>query len=82
MNKVFRQTLPVSELPKRLSEEFGSDAMVHVVAEDVRNVGVKGTSQPSGGHFSRFKHLRRPHFASSAEVVDHVRALRDEWRDR
>jgi hypothetical protein len=81
MNKVFRQTLPVSELPKRLSEEFGSDATVHVVAEDARGADSE-VSRSSAGHFSRFKHLRRPHFASSAEVIDHVRALRDEWRDR
>jgi hypothetical protein len=31
------------------------------------------------GHFSRFKHLRRAHFASSEEIVAHIRALRDEW---
>jgi hypothetical protein len=80
MNKIFRQTLPISELPKRLREEFGSDATVRVVVEDVR--GEQEPRRPPTGHFSRFKHLRRSHFTSSAEVVDHVRALRDEWRDR
>jgi hypothetical protein len=34
------------------------------------------------GHFSRFKTLRRPHFASLEEVNAHVGALRDEWERR
>ena len=34
------------------------------------------------GQFSRWKALRRAHFASVEEVVDHVRALRDEWDRR
>lgn len=34
------------------------------------------------GHFSRFKHLRRTHFASAEEIVAHIRALRDEWDRR
>jgi hypothetical protein len=34
------------------------------------------------GHFSRFKHLRRTHFASAAEIDAHIDALRDEWARR
>jgi hypothetical protein len=34
------------------------------------------------GHFSRWRHLRRPHFASMEEINAHVRALRDEWDRR
>jgi hypothetical protein len=34
------------------------------------------------GHFSRFKQLRRPHFASGEEIVAHIRALREEWDRR
>jgi len=34
------------------------------------------------GHFSRFKRLRRSHFASGEEIVAHVRALREEWDRR
>ncbi len=33
-------------------------------------------------HFARFKHLRRMHFKTSAEINDHIRALRDEWDRR
>jgi hypothetical protein len=33
-------------------------------------------------HFSRFKHLRRAHFASAAEIDAHIDALRDEWARR
>jgi hypothetical protein len=34
------------------------------------------------GQFSRWKHLRRPHFASSEEINAHISALRDEWDRR
>jgi hypothetical protein len=34
------------------------------------------------GQFSRWKPLRRTHFATSEEIVDHVRGLRDEWDRR
>ena len=40
-----------------------------------------GGSKPAG-HFSRFKHLRRAHFASAAEINAHIRALREEWDRR
>jgi hypothetical protein len=40
-------------------------------------------SQPKpAAHFSRFKHLRRSHFATAAEIHAHVDALRDEWARR
>ncbi|MDF3062409.1 MAG: hypothetical protein K0S06_2518 [Microvirga sp.] len=34
------------------------------------------------GHFSRFYHVRRPHFATADEIREHVDALRDEWTRR
>ena len=34
------------------------------------------------GQFSRWKHLRRSHFASGGEIGAHVEALRDEWARR
>jgi DNA-binding transcriptional regulator YdaS (Cro superfamily) len=34
------------------------------------------------GHFSRFKHLRRSHFATAEQIDEHVDALRDEWARR
>ena len=34
------------------------------------------------GHFSRFYHVRRPHFATAREIGEHVDALRDEWDRR
>jgi hypothetical protein len=36
----------------------------------------------AAGHFSRFKHLRRDHFRSAAEIEAHIRKLRDEWSHR
>jgi hypothetical protein len=38
--------------------------------------------QSRGGHFTRFRHLRRAHFASLQEVNAHISALRDEWKRR
>ena len=40
------------------------------------------TAAEGNGQFSRWKAVRRPHFASMDEIVDHVRALRDEWERR
>jgi hypothetical protein len=34
------------------------------------------------GQFSRWKRLRRSHFASAAEIGSHVEALREEWARR
>lgn len=34
------------------------------------------------GHFSRWKHVRRGHFASRAQIAGHVEALREEWDRR
>ncbi len=34
------------------------------------------------GQFSRWKQLRRGHFASVAEIAEHMRALRSEWDRR
>jgi hypothetical protein len=38
-----------------------------------------GHGPSAAGHFSRFKHLRRAHFASAEEISAHISALRDEW---
>lgn len=53
---------------------------------DLRPTDAEGSSagEPSvtAGQFSRWKHLRRPHFASSEEINAHISALRDEWGRR
>jgi hypothetical protein len=41
-----------------------------------------GPADRNGGHFSRFKRLRRSHFASADEIAAHVGALRQEWDRR
>ena len=46
-----------------------------------RQVGA-GTTEMDGGHFSKFKTLRRSHFSSPEEIQAHIRALRDEWERR
>jgi hypothetical protein len=37
---------------------------------------------PGSGHFSRWKHLRRSHFASPEDIGAHIDALRAEWSRR
>jgi hypothetical protein len=55
-------------------------------AEDPLQVGEDQWPTENAGHstgqFSRWKPLRRTHFATSEEIVDHVRGLRDEWDRR
>jgi hypothetical protein len=41
-----------------------------------------GANEKRTGHFSRFKHLRRDHFRSAAEIQEHIEKLRDEWSHR
>lgn len=49
--------------------------------ETSRQVGA-GSTEMDGGHFSRFKALRRSHFSSPEEIQAHIRALRNEWERR
>jgi hypothetical protein len=69
---------PAASIPSGFDEQdaapFESGATGEARAEKA--------SGSSSGHFSRFKHLRRGNFASSAEIVEHVRALREEWDRR
>lgn len=62
--------------PKRLPAGFAEDAPT---SERDRP---SGSGNGGSGQFSRWKSLRRTHFASTEEIVDHVRALRDEWDRR
>lgn len=63
--------------PKRLSGGFAEDAPS--LEGERENPSGSGNG---GGQFSRWKPLRRTHFASTEEIVDHVRALREEWDRR
>jgi hypothetical protein len=40
------------------------------------------TSLSGDGHFSRWKHLRRPYFGSAEDISAHIDALRQEWERR
>jgi hypothetical protein len=63
--------------PKRPSGGFAEDAPSVESGRD-RPPG----NEDGSGQFSRWKPLRRTHFASTEEIVDHVRALREEWDRR
>jgi hypothetical protein len=65
------------ETPERLPGGFAEDA----TQMDGDRDNPPGIGERSG-QFSRWRALRRTHFASTEEVVDHVRALRDEWDRR
>jgi len=67
---------PTSKGPTGFSEE--SETM------DFQSTGTERSTPPppSMGQFSRWKHLRRSHFASREEINSHISALRDEWDRR
>jgi hypothetical protein len=74
---------------RRGLSQITSERLVELHARDskTRKEPSKPTSSEAGptareGHFSRFKRLRRSHFASGEEIVAHVRALREEWDRR
>lgn len=54
------------------------------LAEDAPAIAVPqaGVEHAPAGQFSRWKHLRKSHFATTQEIADHIRALRSEWDRR
>lgn len=85
MNRIVREHYPVSKLPEELQKEFpGHDEVTLTIeartpSQDDRT----GPEPPYGwGGFSRYRHLAKPRYNSTEEVVAHVRALRDEWDER
>jgi hypothetical protein len=62
---------------KRSQNGFSEDA-------PPANFGQAHASQTetASGQFSRWKHLRRSHFSTTEDAVDHVRSLREEWDRR
>jgi hypothetical protein len=66
-----------------------SAKQVGLAEPDTPPIGAEGDRSSSGfrppsaeGHFSRFYHVRRPHFATVDEIREHVDALREEWDRR
>jgi hypothetical protein len=51
-------------------------------AQDIAATDIGESSDFAAGHFSRWQHLRRSHFASRREIAAHIEALRDEWKRR
>ncbi len=86
MNRIVRDHYPVSKLPEDLHEGFGPDdaSEVRVTIEVLRPAepSASDVPVPKPDLFSQFKHLRRSNYSSMKEIVEHVRALRDEWTDR
>jgi hypothetical protein len=68
------------EAPSGFAEE-GRAFMVSPATSKVEERSDRNADQ-STGHFSRWKHLRRSHFASAGEIAAHVDALREEWARR
>ena len=68
---------------KSSAPEFGEEERDFQIQSEGGRANSRRESEPvATGHFSRFKHLRRSHFASAEEVSAHVSALRDEWDRR
>lgn len=83
---------------RRGHPEINADLLVHLHAYERQDAQPKGFSEETAsafdgpnapkrnngepGHFSRWKHLRRSHFASVSEINAHIAALRDEWDRR
>ena len=75
MNKIVRQ-YPVEKLPDDLRDGLTHASVTISLAEEAPD------PSPAAGHFTQWKHLRRSEFFTPEEIVDHVRALRDEWERR
>lgn len=83
MNRIVRENYPVEKLPEDLRRDLRDVTPVTVsVEQDEPRMHALRSPEVSAGHFSRWRHLRRREFESSEEIIDHVRALRDEWDRR
>lgn len=82
MNRIVREHYPVEKLPEDLRESVADEERVRVVLESEAPEEASSSSSSGAGHFSRWQHLRRNHFDTPEEIVDHIRALRDEWDRR
>ena len=76
MNRMVRQNYPVEKLPEDLRDGITHASVTVSLEEEAPDIS------PAAGHFTRWKHLRRTEFLTTDEIVDHVRALRDEWDRR
>jgi DNA-binding transcriptional regulator YdaS (Cro superfamily) len=64
---------------------FAGPAAVTGLAEDTTSyLHEDQPDRPAdkAGHFTRYKHLRRPRFRTAQEIEDHISALREEWSHR
>ncbi|MEP9379618.1 hypothetical protein ABLE91_23105 [Aquabacter sp. CN5-332] len=82
MNRIVREHYPVEKLPDDLRESVADKERVRVVLETEAPEGAPPSGDSGAGHFSRWQHLRRDHFDTPQDIVDHIRALRDEWDRR
>ena len=88
MNRIVREHYPVSQLPEDLRTGFAEDRPVLIVivqdeaAPPTRGSQAEALTPIEGGDFTRFKHLRRAHFSSSADVDTYLDDLRNEWAHR
>ncbi len=76
MNRIVREHYPVEKLPEDLRAELGVAVSVKLTIE--AETSSDDNSLRHDGHFSRYRHLARPHFSSVDEVNAHIAALRDE----
>ena len=81
---------------RRGHSDISGDVLVQVHDAGAANAQPTGLSEGSSttlaetpgdepletGQFTRWKHLRRPGFATREEIVEHVRSLRSEWDRR
>lgn len=67
--------------PKAVRSEFAEDDRPFATQAEPAEANADAGANIRG-HFGRFRHLRRAHFASLEQVNAHVGALRDEWERR
>jgi len=81
MNRIVWEHYPVEKLPQDIRNALASEQRVRVILE-VETGDIAQPDSSDVGHFSRWQHVRQSHFATSEEIDDHIRALRDEWDRR
>ncbi|MBI1868756.1 MAG: hypothetical protein HYS06_10775 [Methylocystis sp.] len=82
MNKIIREHYPASRLPADLRDAIGAAEQVTITIVTEEDATRHDSASNQQSWFERHKHIRRNYYQTDAEVIEYVRALRDEWSHR
>ena len=81
MSTIIRENYPVARLPKDIQDEVGDSKVVRLTIESVEEGRKVPVLEDIFAHVRRLQAEGKIQPVSAKQVVERVRALRDEWDD-